>query len=291
MREKQKWNIIETLNWTADYFRKNTFTTPRLDAEILLAGVLGVERITLYTHYDRPLSAAERAAYRALVKRRIAGEPVSYIRKQKEFWSRLLYVDKRVLIPRPETETVVEVVKERFKNRAASPGDTMMDVCCGSGALGLAIASFMPGKWVLTDLDADALAVAKINCEKYSGDGPFFHVLADLFKSFGVGSGFDLIVSNPPYVKRSDLPALPAGIRNFEPMRALDGGADGLEILKRLVAQGPAYLAEGGLFVTEIAPDQAEDVTALFGETGKFTDIQVARDILGHQRVVSAWRN
>ena len=288
MREKQEWNIIEVLNWTANYFKENALATPRLDAEILLAGLLGVERIALYTHYDRPLSEEERTAYRALVKRRVAGEPVSYIRKQKEFWSRLFYVDKRVLIPRPETETVVEVVKERFENRESFPEHLMMDMCCGSGALGLAIASFMPGKWVLTDLDADALAVAKINCEKYHSDGPFFHALADLFNPFKEGNCFNLIVSNPPYVRQSDLPA---GIRNFEPVRALDGGKNGLELLKRLVTQGPSYLAEDGLLVTEIAPDQAEDVTALFAATGKFTDIQVARDILGHQRVVSAWRN
>jgi len=291
MREKREWNIIEILNWTANYFKENALATPRLDAEILLAGLLGIERIALYTHYDRPLSEEERTAYRALVKRRIAGEPVAYIRKQKEFWSRPFYVDKRVLIPRPETETVVEVVKERFENRGTFPEYLMMDICCGSGALGLAIASFMPGKWILTDLDADALAVAKINCEKYRSDGPFLHVLADLFNPFQKGPRFNLIVSNPPYVKQSDLPVLPAGIRNFEPIRALDGGKDGLELLKRLVTQGPAYLAEDGLLVTEIAPDQAEDVTALFAETGKFIDIQVARDILGHERVVSAWRN
>jgi len=291
MREKREWNIIEALNWTADYFRKNSLATPRLDAEILLAGVLNVERIYLYTHYDQPLSEEERVTYRALVKRRIAGEPVSYIRKQKEFWSRLLYVDQRVLIPRPETETVVEVVKERFKKREASGRITMIDVCCGSGALGLAIASFLPGKWLLTDIDADALAVAKINCEKYSGDGPFSPVLADLFKPFDNSSDFNLIVSNPPYVKRSALPALPAGVRNFEPVRALDGGENGLEILEKLVTLSPNYLAEGGLLVTEIAPDQAEAVTALFAETEKFTDIQISKDILGHQRVISARRN
>ncbi len=292
MRERKPvWTIMEALNWTADYFKGHGIPTPRLDAEVLLAEVLGVERIALYTHFDQPLSEKERARYRALIKRRISGEPVSYIRNKKEFWSRTLFVDPRVLIPRPETETVVEVVKARLAHAAQSHSPTILDVGCGSGALALALSSFIRGRFFLVDVDPNALAVAKRNCAAYADEGPYYLLCGDLLTAFRSEPIFDVIVSNPPYVAREELDNLPDGIKNFEPVRALDGGEKGLEILKSLVSQSPARLKPGGLFATEIAPDQAETVASLLRDTGHYGDIQTATDLAGHPRVVSARRN
>ena len=287
---KPLWTIMEALNWTTDYFKQHGIATPRLDAEVLLAHVLGVERIALYTHFDQPLSLEERGRYRAVIKRRVEGEPVSYIRNRKEFWSRALFVDPRVLIPRPETETVVEVVKARLAEAPRAGTPAVADVGCGSGAIALALSSFINGRFFLVDVDMGALAVAKQNCETYAADGPYFLVRGDLLSAFRPAPLFDLVVSNPPYVPREDLDALPEGIKKFEPVRALDGGEKGLEIVRALVARVSEYLKQGGLFATEIAPDQVEAVTELARETGDFEDIQVTQDLAGHPRVVSAWR-
>ena len=282
---------MDALNWTAGYFKQNGIATPRLDAEVLLAHALDVERIALYTHFDQPLSEEERVQYRAYIKRRISGEPVSYIRNKKEFWTRSLYVDSRVLIPRPETETVVDTVKTRLKGKTLPAIPGILDICCGSGAIALALSSFIRGNFYLIDIDSDALAVARINCETYAADGPYFLACSHLFSALRRKPFFDVIVSNPPYVAREDLERLPDGIRNFEPFRALDGGERGFELLRELINQVPAYLKEGGLFVTEIALDQDEAVTSFMEKTGSYLDIQVTPDLAGHPRVVSAWRD
>jgi len=281
---------MEALNWTADYFRKQGIPTPRLDAEILLAHVLGVERIALYTHFDRPLSDEERKQYRGVIKRRLAGEPVSYIRNKKEFWSRTLYVDPRVLIPRPETETVVEVTKDRLQEIPVPPHPRVVDMGCGSGAIALALSTFLKGTFFLVDIDDEALKVARRNCNAYPADGPFFLVCSDLFGAFRWGVRFHVVVSNPPYVAEEELDLLPAGIKDFEPIRALNGGRKGLEILRRLIEASPSYLEGKGIFVTEVGPNQAEEVADLLGETGKFEAIRVTRDLAGHPRVVSGRR-
>ena len=281
---------MDALNWTADYFKQHGIPTPRLDAEVLLAHVLGVERIILYTRFDQPLSEEERGRYRAAIKRRLKGEPISYIRNKKEFWTRSLHVDPRVLIPRPETETVVEVVKRRIEETHFPDNPAVADVGCGSGAIALALASFIDGRFFLVDIDPGALAVAKRNCRTYPEDGPYFLVCGDLFSPFRKAPFFDVIVSNPPYVARDDLDSLPEGIKEFEPVRALDGGERGLEILEALVTQAPSYLRERGLFATEIAPDQADAVTAFMEKAGAFEDTQVTQDLAGHPRVVSARR-
>lgn len=291
IHKKSQWNIIEALNWTADYFRKNNIPTPRLDAEVLLAEALGVDRISLYTHFDQPLSDSERSRYRSYVKRRIVGEPVSYIRNKKEFWSRTLFVDPRVLIPRPETETVVEVVKGRLEERKITGKLDIIDMCCGSGAIAIAIASFVSANLFLVDIDPNALTVATMNCRTYAEDGPFLLACCDLFEAFRPRPSFDLIVSNPPYVSREDLPKLPDGIRKFEPVQALEGGINGMEVIQRLIAQSPSYLKRGGLFATEIAPEQAETVKNLIRDTESYSDIRLDRDLAGHPRVISAWRN
>ncbi len=291
MRNGAQWSIMEALNWTTRYFKKHGIPSARLDAEVLLSEVLGMERIALYTHFDQPLTESERARYRGLIMRRINGEPVSYIRRKKEFWSRTLIVDRRVLIPRPETETVVEVVKKRLAEEAMTSPGTLMDMGCGSGALALAVTSFLSVRSFLVDIDPGALEVARQNCRAYPEEGPFFLVCADLFSAFRPAPFVDLIVSNPPYVRRRDLSGLPRGITDFEPIRALDGGEDGLEVMRRLILQSPLYLVSGGFLATEIAPDQAEAVADLFQATGAFRDIRLDRDLAGHIRVVSAWRN
>ncbi len=281
---------MDALNWTTDYFKRKGIPTPRLDAEVLLSKVLDMERIALYTHYDQPLTESERASYRAFIKRRTEGEPVSYIRNKKEFWSRVLYVDRRVLIPRPETETVVEVVKKRIAEEGKFSPKTLVDIGSGSGALALAIASFLKVHSFLVDIDAEALAVASMNCHTYETDGPFYLLCADLFQAFRPTPFFDLVVSNPPYVRRDEISRLPPGIQRFEPMKALDGGEDGLAILRRLISEAPIHLRQGGLFATEIAPDQGETVMNLIQETRAYHGVRIDHDLSGYPRVVSAWR-
>ena len=281
---KASWTILEVLQWTTARFQERGMGSPRLDAELLAAHAFGLSRVQLYTQFDRPLLPPELAALRELVKRRQAGEPVAYLTGRKEFWSLDLAVDKRVLIPRPDTETTVEEALERLKERTAEEPPRLADVGTGSGAIALALAKNHPQALVFAcDVSPDALAVARANAERLGLAVTFLEGnLAEPLRALG---RFDLIVANLPYVRAGDIPGLAPEVRS-EPWLALDGGEDGLHLVRTLVAMAPEVLAPGGALVLEIGEGQAAATAELCRAAG-LNDVRVRADLGGIDRVVS----
>lgn len=273
------WTVLKLLEWSKGFFADRGHASPRLDAELLLAHVLGIDRVQLYVQFDRPLDGAELDAYRALVKRRAQHEPVAYLIGTRGFWTLDLATDARALVPRPDTEVLVE---EALKRVPAEAPCSVLDLGTGTGAVALAIRSERPNATVTaTDIDPQTLQLAAENAAQLGLEVEL--VESDLFRALG-GRAFDVIVSNPPYV--ADGAELGAGVREFEPAKALFAGADGLDVLRVLVPQAREHLAPGGALLVEIGWDQAAAVQALFADAG-FTEVAVRKDYGDHDRVVS----
>jgi release factor glutamine methyltransferase len=277
---EEAWTVLRVLRWTAGYFRERGLDSPRLDAELLLADTLGVDRVGLYLRYDQPLTDEELAAYRRRVARRVKNEPVAYILGKAEFWSLSLKVAPAVLIPRPDTEVLVEEALVRGGERAR-----VLDVGTGSGAIVLALASERPDwSFAALDLSQEALQIAQENARRHEMDGRISFVHGDL--AHLPEGPFDLIVANPPYVPRGELAGLMADVRDYEPVQALDGGEDGLDAYRALAAQAISRLSPGGCLLVEIGARQQNDVGRLFEEAG-LVDVATRTDYAGIERVVS----
>lgn len=280
------WTIQRVLVWAADDLRARGSSSPRLDAEVLLAHVLGVGRVQLVVDAARPLDKDELARYRALHVRRRAGEPVAYLVGVREFYGRSFRVDARVLVPRPDTEALVEVALERTRRIALSA--RVLDLCTGSGCVAITLGKERPTTRVLgSDLSEDALAVARDNALRLGALNVGF-VRADVFDGV-FGGPFDLITANPPYIAEGEIAGLDVDIRAFEPVLALGGGPDGLAVTRRIVEGAAAHLAPEGVLAVEVAAGQAPDVARAFEGAG-FIDVGVRRDYGGHERVVSGVR-
>jgi release factor glutamine methyltransferase len=272
---------MSVLTWTEQRFRERGVGAPRLDAQILLAHVLGRDRVFLYTHFDQPLKQDELAGYRGLIQRRLAGEPVAYLVGKKEFRSLELTVDARVLVPRPDSETLVDVALG-----LVGESGRVVDVGTGSGAIALALKHERPSLEVLAiDRSPDAAAVARGNAERLQ---LAVEVLEGDLLAPAAGRGpFALVVSNPPYIPSADVAGLAPEVRR-EPHAALDGGADGLVYIRRLVADAPALLAADGAVALEVGAGQAPAVAALFAADGRYQPATLTRDLGGIERVVAA---
>jgi release factor glutamine methyltransferase len=276
------WTILAVLNWTTQRFAEQGLASPRLDAEVLLAHVLGYERIALYTRFDQPLVEAELTAYRELIRRRLHSEPVAYLTGRKEFWSLPFQVDRRVLIPRPETELLVEKALELTAER---PPGALADVGTGSGAIACALKKERPDWRVLaTDLAPGALTVARENAARLGLAVEF--LAGDLTAPLATHAPLDLIVSNPPYIGAAELPTLAPEVRDHEPRLALTPGDDALAIVRRLVADAAPLLAPGGALALELGTGSGAAVAELL-RAGGYVDVGVRRDYAGHDRV--AW--
>jgi release factor glutamine methyltransferase len=275
------WTVLDVIRWTAERFGERGLATPRLDAELLVAHVLALPRVQLYVQFDRPLSADELAAIRDLIKRRQGGESVAYLVGKKEFWGLDFAVDARVLVPRPDTETLVEEARARL---AGADAPRIADVGTGSGAIAVALAKLFPAAVVFAvDASAGALEVARGNAERHAVAVTLLE--GDLDAPLVAHAPFSLIAANLPYIASADMPALPADVRS-EPATALDGGPDGLALVRRLVAAAPSLLASAGALALEIGAGQADTTCALLAAAG-FVDIQTRRDLGGIERVVS----
>jgi release factor glutamine methyltransferase len=284
----QSWTILEVVRWTTLRFERQGIETARLDAELLATRAFARSRVELYTHFDQPLAEAELAAYRALVRRRIVGEPVAYILGHKEFWSIDLEVDARVLVPRPDTETLVEQALEILAKRGpAAPPARVADIGTGSGALALALKSERPDDQVFAvELCEGALAVARANAERLGL--PVTLVAGDLVEPLAGVEPLDLVVSNPPYIPTLEIDRLAPEVRR-EPRLALDGGADGLAVVRRLAQGARAVLAAGGWLALEIGAGQADPATAILREAG-YLSLGSRRDLAGTPRVIFGQR-
>ena len=290
----ETWTVLRILEWTRGFLESKGSLTPRLDAELLLCRVLSMERIALYTSYDRPLDEAERQAYRELVRRRGTGEPTQYILGEQEFWSIRIQVEPGVLIPRPETELLVEEVLEAGRARAGEQGDGLRiaDVGTGSGCIAIAIASELPGaRVVATDIEAVPLRLARENAKRAGVDDRIDVQVADGLTGVSMEAGpFHLIASNPPYIPDGEFDGLMKTVRAFEPRVALTAGPEGLDVIRPLIerASDRAVLAPGGTLAIEVSDrQQAAKVVALL-EQAEFAKTRIRLDYSGVPRVVVA---
>jgi release factor glutamine methyltransferase len=285
MSQPESWSIGSVLRWASEDFAKRGNPSPRLDAELLLGHALGLDRVRLILDSARPLAEAELAAFRALIIRRRKGEPIAYIRGEREFYGRRFVVDRRVLVPRPDTETLVEVALTRTRERALY--GRALDLCTGSGCVAITFA-LERRNWRVTgvDLSGDALAVARENALRLGSVWGLRWLIGDLFATLEEDERFELITANPPYIPAAEIAALDADVREFEPRLALDGGADGLAVIRRIAEGALERLQSGGILALEVGHDQAPAVEALFAQLG-YTQLERKRDYGGHERVVS----
>lgn len=256
--------------------------TAALDARVLLMHILGADAVYLTVHRDQPLTAQQQAQYDAWIHRRALHEPAAYITGEREFMSLSFLVRPGVLIPRPDTEVLAEYAIERCKH---IENPAVLDLCTGSGALAVSIAHDVPSASVTAvDISDIALDTARENAARHGVDVSFLQM--DVLDGLvGLSGAFDMVVSNPPYVRPEVIAALSPDVREFEPLSALDGGADGLTFYRALVRSVPQILKQGCILAFEVGYDQADAVAALMDE--RFTQIEVLRDLAGHARVVA----
>jgi len=293
------WTILAALRWTADYFRAKGVPEARASAEILLAHTLGLSRLDLYLRYDQPLNPEELSRFKALMVRRREGEPVAYLTGHREFWSLDIRVTPAVLIPRPETETLVAAALEAAKEpppktqnlKPETPPLWGAEVGVGSGAVVIALAREVPSMtWVGLERSGAALAVARDNARRQGVLHRVHFLQTDLLAALKPTAAFTLLVANLPYVPRAEWERLPREIKAFEPPGALLGGEDGLDLIRPLIRQAPQYVRAGGWVLLEVGDQQAPRVAALMEETGAYDRIETTKDFSGRERVVRARR-
>lgn len=282
--DAESWTIRRVLSWTQGHFEKKGIDAPRLTSEILLSHVLSVDRVRLYVDLDKPLKKEELSAYRALIQRRLEREPTQYLVGFKEFYGRKFHVSPHVLIPRPETELLVEAVLQRISKEAPS---RVLDLCTGSGCIAVTIAAERAQASVFaTDLSKDACEIARANAEKLAVGSRVTVKEGDLFAAIPEGMKFDVVVSNPPYIPSSEIKALMPEVQK-EPLLALDGGADGLDVIKRIATDARRYLKVGGTLALEISETQGPSVHRVLLAAG-WAEVRVEKDLQRNDRFAFA---
>lgn len=282
--QPDEWTIEAVLRWATEDFRARGLEMPRLDAEVLLAHASSSTRIQLIVNAKSPLGPEELGRFREMVKRRRAREPTAYILGAREFYGRAFRVDRRVLVPRPDTEALVDVAL--FRTRRLSMSMRALDLCTGSGCVALTLARERPTSSVVAaDVSDDALAVARDNAARLGAYNVAFRQ-GDLFDALDPALRFDLVTGNAPYIGSGEISTLAPDIRDFEPRLALDGGDDGLAVVRRIVQSAPAHLRSSGVLAVEVGKGQAPLVAELFARMG-FSEVELRRDYARVERVVS----
>ena len=282
------WTIQRLLAWTADFFRERGIESPRLDAEVLLSALLGRDRMYLYVHFDEPLEPEELARFRGYVKERAAHVPLAYVLGRREFMGLDFRVTRDTLIPRPDTEILVQCAVDFLRARmdAGEAACSIADIGTGTGAIALSTLRYTEGTHAdAVDISPAAAAVARENAEMLGlAERVAVHV-GDLLAPLA-GRRYDMILSNPPYIPTADIAGLMPEVRSYEPHLALDGGADGLNIYRRLMADAPALLKEGGAIAVEVGIDEAAAVAALAMAHPRIVQTEILKDLAGIERVV-----
>jgi release factor glutamine methyltransferase len=280
------WTIKALLAWTTEYLSKKNIENPRLEAQILLAHVLKCKKVDLIVRYDEEPKEAERTRFRELIQRRVAGWPVAYLVGSRDFYLLTFDVSPDVLIPRPDTETLVLDALGSLKT-LKSP--TVLDIGTGSGCIAVSIAHENEDALVTaTDISPDALNVAKRNAAKHGVSDRITFLEGDLFAPLPQGASFDLVVSNPPYIAQTEFAALPPDVRDHEPRVALDGGPDGLAFYRRIALGVSRFLKTGGKLLLEIGYTQEAAVREILAESSELELGPTVKDMAGHPRVISA---
>ena len=293
-RAVERWTVRRILEWTTAFFTRREVDAPRLSAELLLSHVLAYPRIKLYTDYERPLGEDELATYRDLVKRAAEQEPIAYLTGRAHFFNLEFEVTRDVLIPRPDTETLVENVLQTARIQPGMETPRVLDLCTGSGCVACAVAKHLKAAQVLAvDVSPAAVAVAHRNVEKLGLADRVTVEQGDLYEPLGRvvdARPFDLIVANPPYIPSAQVAKLDRSVREYEPVTALDGGPDGLALHRRILDQAGDRLLPGGRVYLEIQFDQGERALELVRSYADLEDAKVLKDYGGNDRVVSAKR-
>jgi release factor glutamine methyltransferase len=318
------WTIRDALAWTVEYLGRRDIDSPRLSAEWLLSAATGLSRVELYAYHDRPLSPDERARFREGIERRAAGEPLQYVTGEMPFRHLVLKVRPGVFIPRPETEVLVDVglaalpagvgaedLRSRssecpspeamntpaecsLRSPAPTPADVpvVVDLCTGSGAVAVSVAFECGGvRVVATDLNPLAVETAARNAEAAGVTDRVDVFEGDLFAPVPgeLRGRVDVVLANPPYIPSADLPTLPVEVLGFEPHLALDGGADGLETARRIVAEAPAWLVGEGTLAMELDETRVAAMADEMTSAG-WRDVRVVKDLTGRDRVAAGVR-
>ena len=277
--------VLEIIKRTTEFLDKRGVETPRLNAELIIGHALGLKRMQLYLQFERPLTEVELEKIRPLVKRRGNREPVQYIVGETEFSGLKLKVDRRALIPRPETEYLIELLVPRV----APPPAGILDLGTGSGALALALARTYPEAAVVAvDKSADALALAGENAVASGLAARVQFILSDWFAGLGPGNSFQLIVANPPYLSDGEMLATQPEVRDFEPALALSAGPNSAAALEHVIGAARAHLAPGGLLACETGMAQHAQLLELAGQTG-YSRAESLRDLAGRERYLLAF--
>lgn len=278
------WTVMKILNWTTEFFKTHNLNSPRVDAEYLLSEVLGQPRVMLYAHFDRPLEDKDLALYKAMIKRRSKGEPIAYIIEKRGFWNYDFFVNADVLIPRADTERLIEVILERAKH--LNPGK-IIDIGTGSGAIAITLKSEFKDAIVLaSDISNAALDIAKKNAANLEFDISFLQ--SDIFES--IEGSFDIIASNPPYIAHDEREIMDKEVLDYEPEIALfPNDGQGLSVYEKLIPASFSHLNDGGFLALEIGYKQAASVSQLCEKAG-FKSIEIAKDYGGNERVVSGFK-
>ena len=295
----ETWTVLKIIQWTTEYLKGKGIDNPRLDSEVLLAHLLRLDRVGLYLNFDRPLSRDELSSFREIVKRRGSREPLQYITGHQEFWSLDFKVTPDVLIPRPDTEILVEEALKAVRRetldvrRQNQLPFTILDLCTGSGCIAISLAHELKDAVVYAvDTSEAALSIARENAEKNVVQDRVIFLQGDLYEALTSHvsrlTSYDLIVSNPPYIKNIDIPNIQPEVRDYEPRMAVDGGTEGLGFYKRIVADAPNHLSPHGWLMVEVGEGQADAVSKMMADTGAFESISTVKDLAGIERVVKA---
>jgi len=284
--------IWQALHWAEDVLQRSGSSSPRLDSEVLLAEVLRCDRSFLFTHPEYPLSGEAEEILKIWIARRSRGLPVAYLLGKKEFWSLDFLVTPAVLIPRPETELLLEASLERERKGRAERA--VAEVGCGSGAIIVSLARELgEGEFYATDASSEVLWVARQNAIRHQVEGKISFLRGDLLEALrgrNLEGRLDQVLSNPPYIPSLEMSRLPREVRLYEPKEALDGGADGLSVYRRLIRQARKFLKSGGWLLLEMGEAQGGAIGKLLSQVGGFGEMEILKDYQGIERVICARR-
>jgi release factor glutamine methyltransferase len=285
------WTIDRLINWSTDYLEQKGVDNPRLDAEVLLSHLLGIERVEIYLNPERSLNQTRFSDFKSLIRKRGQRKPLQYLVGKQEFWSLDFKINEDVLIPRPETEILIEeAVRIMSKESSSISRHRILDMGTGCGVIAVSLAKELESAWILaTDISRSALGIARENAARHQVRERILFLGADLFNPLRENHFcFNLIVSNPPYIPSGGFNQLEPEIRDFEPRQALNGGEEGLEFLREIAKQADKFLLPAGWLLLEVGEGQAEKVTGFLKESGRYRTPMIIKDYADRQRVVRA---